>query len=121
MRLHRGDIVLVDLGRPCPGNHEQAGLRPCVVVSNDVGNRHAPIIVVVPLSRRPPRLPTHAGIRHPSLPCASTALAEQVRVVDRQRIVRQLGRLDEGQMREVDRALALALGLAPVHAVAAPV
>ena len=113
MRLRRGDIILVDLGPP-PG-HEQAGRRPAVVVQNDIGNRFAPTTIIVPLSSRPPRLPTHVAVEHPALSLPSTALGEQIRVVNRSRILGSMGGLDGNQMLALERAVLEALGFKRVR------
>lgn len=108
--IKRGDIYYV-----YPDNYigsEQGGGRPAIVVSNDTGNRYAPIVSVVFLTSREKRaLPTHAAIR--SSPRDSTALCEQVSTISKERIGKFVAACSSDEMREVDRSLAAALGLRP--------
>jgi mRNA interferase MazF len=111
--IARGDMVWCDFN-PVVGS-EQAGIRPAVVVQNDAANRSSPCTVVVPFTTRIPRalFPSHAfvpagvgGLTH-----SSVALCEQVRVIDKRRIVRTVGRLDEPYLSDLDQALRAALAL----------
>lgn len=93
---------------------EQGGRRPVIVVSNDMGNRYGRTVVVVPVTTgAKPGLPTHVQLGgHAGLRQGSIALCEQVRTVDKRRLVRLVGRLDARAMSLVDAALEVALGLA---------
>ena len=111
--LDRGSVVLVRLD-PISG-HEQAGTRPCVVVSPPEVNdaMRFPLIAVVPLTRTPgrgilyPWIPREAG----GLTADSYALADQVRSIDKARVVRIFGRVADEQMAAVDDGLRAFLGL----------
>ncbi len=106
--IKRGDIYYV-----YPDNFtgsEQGGGRPAIVVSNDVGNHYAPIVSVVFLTaQRKKNLPTHAAIR--SSARDSIALCEQVSTVAKERLGAYIASCSNDEMQEVDRAVAIALGL----------
>jgi len=86
--IKRGDIFYADLN-PVVGS-EQGGIRPVLVVQNNVGNRHSPTVIVVPISSvRKKNLPVHIQIRCSELPKNSTVLAEQIRTIDRSRLKTQ--------------------------------
>lgn len=94
MLIKRGDIFYADLN-PVVGS-EQGGIRPVLVVQNNVGNRHSPTIVVLPLSTAKKHyLPTHIHIRgSKTLPKDSIVLAEQIRTIDRYRLKSYVGSVD---------------------------
>jgi mRNA interferase MazF len=113
--IERGSVVLVDLD-PTPG-HEQRGLRPCVVVSDSevAGSQRYPLVAVVPVTGRtgtgalyPELGPGPSGLLH-----GSWALTDQVRSVDKRRVVRQVGRISDDELSAIDRGMALYLGLVP--------
>jgi mRNA interferase MazF len=115
MSLARGSVVLVDL-EPTQG-HEQQGTRPCVVVSDAAVNssQRYPLIAVVPLTGTPAQ-----GALYPSLaPGASgltkpsTALVDQLRSIDKQRIRRRYGCVSAAELEAIDSGLCLYLGLEP--------
>lgn len=94
---------------------EQGGNRPVVIIQNNAGNLHAPTVIVVPLtgSTQKPALPTHALIPagEAGLWRASTALCEQVRTLEKTRLGRRLGALEESSLRAVERALQVSLDM----------
>ena len=96
---------------------EQGGFRPVVIIQNDLGNLHAPTVIVAPITSNPskPALPTHAPI--PSgdggLNRTSTALCEQVRTLEKSRLKRRLGRLSAQSLHAVDCALRASLDIGP--------
>lgn len=105
----RGDIYYIQGVEQHVGS-EQAGSRPGIIVSNDVGNAHAPIVEVVYLTgMRKKELPTHVRIY--SAPHTSTALCEQVDTVSKSRLNRWIGHVDAQEQQEIDRALKVSLGL----------
>ncbi|EDY38271.1 PemK-like protein [Cyanobium sp. PCC 7001] len=115
MSLARGTVVLVDL-EPTRG-HEQQGTRPCVVVSDAAvnSNQRFPLIAVVPVTGTPapgalyPALaPGASGLSKPS-----TALVDQVRSIDKQRIRRRYGQVSAAELEAIDNGLCLYLGLDP--------
>lgn len=105
--IRRGDIYYARLD-PTVGS-EQAGVRPVLVMSNDVGNKYSPTIVIVPITSRglvKKRLPTHTQVRVPNmLKSGSIVLTEQIRAIDTKRLREYVGRLPNYMMRQVERAL----------------
>lgn len=110
--ITRGDIFYVrDTGQSV--GSEQAGSRPAIIVSNDIGNEHAPVVEVVYLTgMRKKKLPTHVRIY--SAPYTSTALCEQVDTVDKSRLDRWIGHVSVKEQEEINKALAVSLGLEAV-------
>ena len=107
----RGDIFLVRFDGI---GSEQHGLRPAVVLQNDTGNQCSPTVLVAPLSSRcAKRLPTHVFLSRYSTPLKadSIALLEQVRVIDKTRLLQSLGRLPDREMSAIDKALLISFGL----------
>lgn len=110
----RGDVWMADLD-PTRG-HEQAGQRPCVVISNDHFNHgSADLLVVVPLTsrRRTVAIPLHVPIGLPEggLTIPSTALCDQIRTIDPGRLMRRMGMLGDTTMAEIGARLRLLLEL----------
>ncbi|MBI4614871.1 MAG: type II toxin-antitoxin system PemK/MazF family toxin [Planctomycetes bacterium] len=111
--MERGSVYLVRLD-PVEGS-EQGNTRPCLVVSNDVNNRVAPTVTVLPISSRIPStaypflvfLERGAG----GLDRPSVAKANQIRTIDKRRLLRRLGNLDARQMVDVDQAIQVHLAL----------
>jgi mRNA interferase MazF len=110
----RGEVYLVSFD-PTLGA-EIRKTRPALVVQNDVANRWSPITIVAAISSRPdePAYPTEVRVDPPEghLNVPSFVLLNQVRSVDRRRLVKRLGRLRPGTMRLVDRAIQISFGLA---------
>ncbi|MGN8817785.1 type II toxin-antitoxin system PemK/MazF family toxin [Oribacterium sp. HCP28S3_H8] len=108
----RGDIYLADLGKPT--GSQQGGVRPVVVLQNDVGNYYSPTITIVPLTSKfmkKNKLPTHYPLRSAKgLLRPSMALCEQVGTYDKSCILRYLGKVSRGQMRGIDEAVRRQLG-----------
>ncbi|MDR0292614.1 MAG: type II toxin-antitoxin system PemK/MazF family toxin [Oscillospiraceae bacterium] len=111
--VRRGDIYYADLS-PVVGS-EQGGIRPVLIVQNNVGNRHSPTVIAAAITSQigKARLPTHIELsaRTYGLSRDSVVLLEQVRTIDKKRLKERMGRLDESLMRQVDSALAVSFGL----------
>jgi mRNA interferase MazF len=109
--VKRGEIWYADMS-PVIGS-EQGGLRPVIIVQNDVGNKFAPTTIAVPLTSRLTKkpLPTHAIFTTTCLRAESVALCEQVRTLDKMRMKTLMGSLDAETMTKIDKALAISLGL----------
>lgn len=109
--IRRGQIFLAGLD-PVVGS-EQGGVRPVLVVQNNVGNRHAGTVIVAALtSRSKPGLPTHVALpAGAGAAGGSTVMLEQIRTIDKSRLLRSLGSLDRALMWRVDAAIAVSLGL----------
>ena len=105
----RGEIYIVDFD-PVQGS-EQGGIRPALIIQNNIGNQHAPTLIVAPItSSKKPQLPVHlpiSGVK--SLKKGSTVLLEQIRVVDKTRIGQYLGSVGYIAMKLVDAAIAVSL------------
>ena len=109
----RGDIYRAQLD-PVLGS-EQGGMRPVLVVQNNVGNKYSPTVIALAVTSRlsKPRLPTHIPIRAGcgGLNKDSLILAEQIRTLDKQRLKEKLGCVNETTMMQVDKALRMSLQL----------
>ena len=111
--MKRGDIYRANLD-PVVGS-EQGGIRPVVIIQNDMGNLHSPTVIVAAITTRSkPRLPVHVDITaaESGLTRDSVVLLEQVRTLEKTRLTRRMGSLGEDAMRRIDRALELSLGTA---------
>lgn len=108
----RGDLYLANLGTP--EGSRQGGVRPIVVLQNDVGNYYAPTITLAPLTSKiemKKSQPTHYLLRKArGLQRPSTVLAEQLGTFDKSCIIRYLGRVTGGQLRGIDEAVKVQLG-----------
>jgi mRNA interferase MazF len=111
MQVRRGEIYFADLN-PVTGS-EQGGLRPVLVLQNDVGNHHSPTTIVAAITSRirKARLPTHVVVPKGDLAKDSVILLEQLRTVDKTRLHRKVTTLDRLHMEEVNEALGVSLGL----------
>lgn len=106
--VKRGDIYFVT-GTEATGS-EQAGERPAIIVSNDTGNKHSPVVEIVYLTtKKKSLLPTHVYIYSAERP--STALCEQVITVCKSRLERYIGSITLAEMRRIDKALSVSLGI----------
>lgn len=113
MSIHRGEIYYADLS-PVVGS-EQGGVRPVLIVQNDVGNRHSPTVIAAAITsqNQKARLPTHipVGAKSCGLSKDSVVLLEQIRTLDKKRLRERMGELDTGAMNRVDNALSISFGL----------
>ncbi len=106
MNIICGDILYADLG-PVIGS-EQDGIRPVVVLQNDVGNKHSPTIIVAPLTTKTKaKLPTHINIPKScsKLPSDSIILVEQLRTIDKIRVIKKVGHLPISYIDKIKKAL----------------
>lgn len=103
--VRRGDIWYVDCEKST--GHEQHGVRPAIIVSNDIGNNHSPIVEVVWLTSKEKKpLPTHVEIRG-----CGTALCEQIHTVDKSRLVDLKKCCTEKEMMKINKAMLISLGI----------
>ncbi len=113
MIVKRGDIFYADLS-PVVGS-EQGGIRPVLVVQNDVGNKYSPTVIAAAITSRinKAKLPTHIEIEAAQygLQKDSVVLLEQIRTIDKKRLREKIGRLDEIQMVKVNDAISVSFGL----------
>lgn len=113
MNIKRGDIYYADLS-PVVGS-EQGGLRPVLIVQNDVGNRYSPTVIAAAITSKmsKARLPTHIDIyaKEVGLAKDSVILLEQVRTLDKRRLREKMGHLEEDTMKRVNEAISVSFGL----------
>ncbi len=114
MQVKRGDIYYADLS-PVVGS-EQGGLRPVLIIQNDIGNRYSPTVIAAAITSRmgKTKMPTHIDIYadRAGLARDSVILLEQVRTLDKRRLREKMGHLDDDMMTEVNSAIAVSFGLA---------
>ena len=115
MIVHRGEIYYADLS-PVVGS-EQGGVRPVLIVQNDVGNKFSPTVIAAAITSQEDKanLPTHIAVnaQGSGLIKDSIILLEQVRTLDKHRLREKMGRLDAESMGRVDQALSISFGLRP--------
>ena len=113
MSIRRGEIYYADLS-PVVGS-EQGGVRPVLIVQNDVGNKHSPTVIAAAITSQKDkaRLPTHIELNAQSCGLAkdSVVLLEQIRTIDKKRLKERMGELDGTSMHRVDTALTISFGL----------
>ena len=113
MLIKRGEIYYADLS-PVVGS-EQGGMRPVLIVQNDVGNKFSPTVIAAAITsqRFKTNLPTHIQVnaRECGLSKDSIVLLEQVRTIDKKRLKERMGNLDETDMDRIDKALSVSFGL----------
>lgn len=113
VQVRRGDIFYADLS-PVVGS-EQGGVRPVLIIQNDMGNRHSPTVICAAITSRmnKAKLPTHVEIdaRKYQIVKNSVILMEQIRTIDKQRLKEFVCRLDREIMGKVDEALKISLEL----------
>lgn len=111
--IKRGDIFYADLS-PVVGS-EQGGLRPVLVVQNDVGNKYSPTIIAAAITSKmsKAKLPTHIelGAEECGLPRDSVALLEQIRTLDKSRLKGKIGEVDNNTLIQIDGALMVSFGI----------
>lgn len=113
MTVRRGDIYYADLS-PVIGS-EQGGIRPVLIVQNDIGNKYSPTVIAAAITsqREKNNLPTHIKLdaHNCGLSKDSIVLLEQIRTIDKKRLRERMGTLDNNSMTEVDKALYISFGL----------
>jgi mRNA interferase MazF len=111
--IKRGDIYYADLS-PVVGS-EQGGIRPVLIVQNDIGNKYSPTVIIVAITSQinKGKLPTHVeiGAEDYGLPKDSVILLEQVRTIDKKRLKEKIGYLSPDIMKVVDEAIQISFGL----------
>lgn len=113
LQVKRGEIYYADLS-PVVGS-EQGGVRPVLIVQNDVGNKYSPTVIAAAITSQQDKstLPTHIGVngRECGLSKDSVVLLEQVRTIDKRRLKERMGSLDNGDMGKIDQAISVSFGL----------
>lgn len=116
MVIKRGDIFYADLS-PVVGS-EQGGVRPVLIVQNDIGNKYSPTVIAAAITSQinKAKLPTHIEInaQEYGLLKDSVILLEQIRTIDKRRLKEKIGKLDDDLMQKVNEALGVSFGLADI-------
>ena len=117
--IRRGDIYYADLS-PVVGS-EQGGIRPVLIVQNDMGNKYSPTVIAAAITSRTgkTKLPTHIEVsakneaqgENCGLAKNSVILLEQIRTIDKKRLKERMGKLDDQTMQQVDSAIGISFGL----------
>ena len=114
MVVKRGDIFYADLS-PVIGS-EQGGIRPVIIIQNDIGNKYSPTVIVAAITSQinKAKLPTHVEISSEEygLNRDSVVLLEQVRTLDKKRLKEKIGHMTDSDMKKVNKALQISLNLA---------
>ena len=109
--IRRGEIYYADLN-PVKGS-EQGGIRPVLVIQNDTGNKHSPTTIVAAITSKEEKakLPTHVEVGSCGVERKSLALLEQIRTIDKSRLIKYVGELDGATVKDVNEAISISLGL----------
>lgn len=111
--MKRGDIYYADLS-PVVGS-EQGGIRPVLVIQNDIGNKYSPTVIAAAITSQinKAKMPTHIELaaNDYGLNKDSVILLEQIRTIDKRRLREKIGRIDDGLMASVNNALSISFGL----------
>lgn len=117
MIIQRGDVYFADLS-PVVGS-EQGGIRPVLILQNNIGNRFSPTVIVAAITAQiqKAKLPTHVEIdaKRYGFDRNSVILLEQIRTLDKQRLTDKITKLDVGMMKKIDHALEISLGLKDLY------
>lgn len=117
MHIQRGEVYFADLS-PVVGS-EQGGIRPVLIIQNDIGNRYSPTVIVAAITAQiqKAKLPTHVEINAKKyhFDRNSVILLEQIRTLDKQRLTDKITKLDDSMMEKIDRALEISLGLKDMY------
>ena len=113
MIVKRGDIYYADLS-PVVGS-EQGGIRPVLVIQNDIGNKYSPTVIAAAITSQinKAKMPTHIELaaKDYGLNKDSVILLEQIRTIDKRRLREKIGSIDDGLMASVNNALSISFGL----------
>lgn len=115
-KIRRGDIYYADLS-PVVGS-EQGGLRPVLIIQNNIGNRFSPTVIIAAITSKisKPKMQTHVAVAKSKdgLEKDSVVLLEQIRTIDKRRLQRKVTHLDDSIMNQVDHALGVSVGLGEI-------
>ncbi len=117
LKVKRGDLYFANLNNVV--GSEQGGIRPVLILQNNVGNRCSPTTIIAPITtkKKSNSLPVHIFLlaKCSKLPQNSYVLLEQIRVIDKVRLMGKIGKLDEKTMKSIDDALKISVGLNPKY------
>ena len=112
-KIRRNEIYLANLGQTI--GSEEKGIRPVLIIQNDVGNKHSPTTIVLPMTRRTeniPKLPTHVIIKQfGNMKHDGIIFAEQIKVIDKRRLLHRIDILPEKYVEIVNNAIKIAINL----------
>ena len=111
-KIYRGDIFFANLN-PVKGS-EQGGKRPVVILQNDVGNKFSPTVIVAAITsrtRKKAKMPTQVPLDNAALEKNSQVLLEQIRTLDKSRLITKVGKLTKDEMIAIDRSLEVSLSI----------
>lgn len=111
-KIYRGDLFFANLN-PVKGS-EQGGKRPVVILQNNVGNKFSPTVIVAAITsrtRKKANMPTHVSLDNAALEKDSQVLLEQIRTLDKTRLIKKVGKLTQDEMRAIDNSLEISLSL----------
>ena len=113
MKIKRGEIFLANL-EPTKGS-EQGGIRPCLIIQNDISNKHSPVTIIAAITSKifEKEYSTNIFISkdESGLDKNSTIMLNQIRTIDNSRLIKRTGSLDNFTMKKVDKALKISLAL----------
>lgn len=113
MIVKRSEVYLADLS-PVKGS-EQGGVRPVLIIQNDIGNKYSPTVIIAAITAKisKAKLPTHVEIKKEEVGLLkdSVILLEQIRTIDKTRLDKKIGALDDKSMEKVDEGLKISIGL----------
>lgn len=102
--IHKGDVYYADLN-PVKGS-EQGGVRPVVILQNDIGNKYSSTTIVAPMTtRKKSYVPMHVKLKEKFLAKNSTLLLEQIRTIDKKRLIKKIGTLSSKSQNEIEKVL----------------
>lgn len=111
--IERGDIYYADL--PATVGSEQGGTRPVIIVQNNIGNAHSPVVIVIPLTKQiKAAIPTHGILRKKDFPCLkedSVYMAEQITRIDKTRLKNKIGFVSNKLMENVNNTIKISMAL----------
>jgi len=112
-KIRRNEIYLANLGNTL--GSEERGIRPVLIIQNDIGNKHSPTTIVLPITKRIEtkyRIPTHIKIMSfGKMKYKATIMAEQIKVIDKRRLIRRIEILPTKYISRVDNAIMIAMNL----------
>lgn len=112
-KINRGDIYYAELN-PVIGS-EQGGTRPVLIISNDIGNKHSPTVIIAAITakvKHKAQLPTHYPLcAENGLEMPSIVLLEQIRTIDKKRLIEHIGTLDNNSLHGINKAILISLGI----------
>lgn len=112
-KIRRNEIYLANLGKTV--GSEERGVRPVLIIQNDIGNKHSPTTIIIPMTRRIENqnsIPTHIKIKaFGKMKYRAIIMAEQIKVIDKRRLIKRIDILPEKYVNVVDRAIKIATNL----------